>query len=78
MCVCVCVLCVCGNILRKQSDYFKVDKCSLERKATTTMCKSSARVPATSSPTTVWMAMRSVVLLALTNLTASHFLPQNS
>ena len=62
--VCVCVF------LCKQSDYFKVVILFTGEESNTTVCKSSPRVQTTSSPTSVWMAMRSVVLLALTNLTA--------
>ena len=58
--------------------YFKVVNLFTGEESSSTVCKSSPRVPTTSSPTSVWMAMRSVVLLALTNLTASHFLPHNS
>ena len=69
---CVCVF------LCKQSDYFKVVILFTGEESNSTVCKSSPMVPTTSSPTSVWMAMRSIVLLALTNLTAYHFLPHNS
>ena len=77
-CVRACVrVCVCV-FLCKQSDYFKVVILFTGEESNSTVCKSSPMVPTTSSPTSVWMAMRSIVLLALTNLTAYHFLPHNS
>ena len=82
MCVCVCV-CVCVRacvcvfacvhmFLCKQTDYSKVVILFTGEESNSTVCKSSARVPHLHQHLTGWL--RSVIL-ALTNLTASHFLP---
>ena len=55
---------LCGH---GKGDYFMAVILFTGEESNSTVCKSSARVPTTSSPTAVWMAMRSVVLLAFIN-----------
>ena len=74
---CVCVFACVHMFLCKQTDYFMAVILFTGEESNSTVYKSSARVPTTSSPTSVWMAMRSVLVLALTNLTVSHLLPYN-
>ena len=55
---------LCGH---GKGDYFMAVILFTGEESNSTVCKSSARVPTKSSPTAVWMAMRSVVLLAFIN-----------